>query len=154
MPKKPTHAQAQLQLQLFDLRREEKLRRAREWVLEKYFPRTLEDSMRLAPPGSQESAYLRMVMSYWENACQMLRYGLLHEDLFFQTTNEFFLIWDRLGAGAAESRKTYRNPRMFENMEWAAKRYEKWVRSFAPEFLDVLRAWMAQVGEGARKVPG
>ena len=148
--KKPTFAQAKLQLQLYDLRREPRLRQARQWVLEKYFPATAEEAQRLAPPGSEENASLRMVMSYWENACQLLRYGLLHEDLFFQTTNEFFLIWDRLGDGAEKSRQQMRNPRLFENMEWAAKRYEKWVKRFAPEFLDVLRGYMGQLRNAAR----
>jgi len=31
-----------------------------------------------------------MVLSYWEQACALLNYGLLHEDLFFQTSGEFF----------------------------------------------------------------
>jgi len=148
--KKPTHAQAQLQLQLYDLRREEKLRKAREWVLEKYFPETLEDVQKLAPPGSQENAYLRMVASYWEQACRMLNCGLLHEDLFFQTTNEFYFLWDRSKAGVAELRRQYKNPRMWREIETASQRYEKWVCEFAPEFLDVLRGWMQQMRDTAR----
>ncbi len=150
-PKKPTHAQAQLQLQLYDLRREPKLREAREWVMEKYFPESPEDMQKLAPPGSQENAYLRIVASYWEQACQMLNYGLLHEDLFFQTTNEFYFLWERSKAGVAEVRRRYKNPRMWREIETASLRYEIWVRRFAPEFLDVLRGWVAQMRDAARK---
>ena len=76
--KKPTHAQAQLQLQLYDIRREEKLRAARAWVMEQYMPEGVEEMNKLAPPGSQENAYLRMTVSYWVMACQMLNAGLLH----------------------------------------------------------------------------
>ena len=65
---KPTVAQAQLQLQLYDLRREARIRQAREWYLQSFFPETLEDLQRLAPPGSQENASMRMVVSYWDQA--------------------------------------------------------------------------------------
>ncbi len=148
--KKPTFAQAQLQLQLYDLRREPKLRAAREWVMEKYFPDTLEEAQKLAPPGSQENAYMRMVVSYWETACQMLNHGLLHEDLFFQTTNEFYFLWERTKAGVPAVRQQYKNPRMWINIELASKRYEKWVSRFAPEFLDALRGWTAQMRDAAK----
>jgi hypothetical protein len=30
------------------------------------------------------------VIGYWEQACALLNYGLLHEDLFFETSGEFF----------------------------------------------------------------
>jgi hypothetical protein len=31
-----------------------------------------------------------MVVGYWEQACVLVNYGLLHEDLFFETGGEFF----------------------------------------------------------------
>ena len=148
--KKPSFAQAQLQLQLYDLRREAKLRQAREWVMEKFFPETAEEAQRLAPPGSQENTFLRMVVSYWENACQLLNCGLLHEDLFFQTTNEFFFLWDRTKDGVPAARKLYKNPRMWIHLEIASKRYEKWANRHAPGHLDVLRGYMRQVRDAAK----
>jgi hypothetical protein len=56
--KKPTHEQGQLQLQLYDLRREAKLRQARDWFTQSYFVDSFEDSQRIAPFGSQEGTYL------------------------------------------------------------------------------------------------
>jgi hypothetical protein len=38
-----THEQGQLQLELYDLRREAKLRQAREWYFRNYFADTLEE---------------------------------------------------------------------------------------------------------------
>lgn len=146
--RKPTFAQAQLQLQLYDLRREAKLRQAREWFLGSYFVSAPEDAQRLAPPGSPEEVFLRMVFSYWEQVCHMLRYGLLHEDLLFQTTNEFFLVWDRVKAGMPGFRKLIRNPHHFENLEWAAKRYENWANRRSPGFLDMVRHFMNQSAKG------
>ena len=85
-----------------------------------------------------------MVTSYWEMACQMLRSRLLHEDLFFQSTNEFFFIRERLKPLAAQWRRHMRNPHMSENLEWAAERYEKWASRLAPGFLDVVRQYVNQ----------
>ncbi len=42
--RKPTHEQGQLQLQLYDLRREAKLRQARDWFAQNYFADTFEES--------------------------------------------------------------------------------------------------------------
>jgi hypothetical protein len=79
---KPTHDQAQLQLQLYDLRREAKLRQAREWFTQNYFVDSMEDSNRIAPPGSQEGTYVMMVLTYWDQACALLNRRLLQEQLF------------------------------------------------------------------------
>jgi hypothetical protein len=47
----PTHEQGQLQLEIYDLRREAKLRQARDWFFRNYFADTFDESMRIAPPG-------------------------------------------------------------------------------------------------------
>ena len=139
--KKPTTAQVQLHLQLYDLRREARLRQAREWFLKNYFVATPEDMQRLAPPGSQEDASLRMMISYWDQACLLLEYGLLHEELFFQTTNEFFFVRERLKPLAPVFRQFFRNPHLSENLEKASQRYEKWAERLAPGYVAVIRQW-------------
>lgn len=139
---KPTQAQVQLHLQLYDLRREARLREAREWYLRHFFPQTSEEAQRMAPPGSREDAFLRMVLSYWDQACLLLVYGLLHEELFFRTTNEFFLVWERFKPFIPGARKAFRNPHLSENLEKVTARYEKWAERQAPGFLDALRGYM------------
>src|SRR5574342_300665 len=94
METKPTHEQAQLHLQVYDMRREAKLRQARDWFFKNYHVQTLEDAMRIAAPGTESGAFTGMVLSYWEQACALLNYGLLHEDLFFETSGEFFGVWE------------------------------------------------------------
>src|SRR5438270_11547305 len=96
METKPTHEQAQLQLQLYDMRREARLRQARDWFFANYFVDNLDDAMRIAAPGSEAGAFAMMVFSYWDQACALLNYGLLHEDLFFETNGEFFGVWERV----------------------------------------------------------
>lgn len=146
MPKgKPTPAQAQLVLQLYDLRREAKLRQAREWFVQNYNVKTVEAANRLTPPGSQENAYVRMTVSYWEQACALLNYGLLHEELFFETTGEFFVVWESIKPLVPQWRKLYKDPHMAEHLEKAASRYAKWSERRAPGHLDAVRGFIEQM---------
>lgn len=146
MPKKKmNHAQAQLHLQLYDLRREAKIRQAREWFARNFHVDSMDDVNRLAPPNSQENAYMRMLVGYWEQACLLLNQGLLDDEFFFRTNGEFFMVWERIKAITPELRKTYRNPLFFEAMEKAALRYEKWCERRAPGSLKMLRQMMQQM---------
>ena len=150
MPKgKPTPAQAQLLLQLYDLRREAKLRQAREWFFANYSPHSLEEANNVAPMGSEQNAYARMVISYWDQACALLNYGLLHEQLFFETSGEFFQVWESLRHITPAIRKEFRAPHFMAHLEKAAQRYEKWVNKRAPGALEMMRQRRAQMRAAA-----
>src|SRR5262250_4031018 len=107
MSTKPTYEQAQLHLQVYDQRREAKLRQARDWFFKNYHVTSLDDAMRIAPMGSETGAFASMVVSYWEQACALLNYDLLHEDLFFETSGEFFGVWERVKPSLEEGRKRF-----------------------------------------------
>jgi hypothetical protein len=139
--RKPTHAQAQLQLQLYDLRREAKIRQAREWLMQNYFVESAEDSNRIAPPGSQEGTHLMMVVSYWDQACALLNYGLLHEQLLFETSVEFYAVWERLKPIVAPIRERYHMKQWVVHLEKAARRFEKWMEKQSPGALDAMRQY-------------
>lgn len=145
MGTKPTHEQAQLHLQVYDLRREAKLRQARDWFFKNYFAETVEDSNRIAAPGTENGAFVMQVLSYWENACALLNYGLLHEDLFFETSGEFYGVWERAKTVTLQYRKLFANPLMFTNLEKAAERFEKWTESKAPGSIEAMRQMMKQM---------
>ena len=142
---KPTHEQAQLQLQLYDLRRETKIRQARDWFTQNYFVDSMEDTNRIAPFGSPESTYVMMVVSYWEQACTLLNYGLLHEQLFFQTSGEFYGVWDRVKPIVPAIRDLFHMKRWLANMEEAAGRFEKWVEEESPGALEAMRQFIKQM---------
>lgn len=146
MATKPTHNQAQLHLQVYDLRRETRLRQAREWFFKNYRAETFDDAMRLAAPGTDEGALAMMVMSYWEQACALLNYGLLHEDLFFETSGEFFGVWERLRPTVAETRERFVHPQFLAHLEKAAQRFEAWMERRSPGHIGAMRQFMAQVG--------
>src|SRR5438105_276667 len=129
---KPTHEQAQLQLQIYEQRRETRLREARDWFFKNYFVSTMEESMRIAAPGTETGALAMMVFSYWEQACALLNYGLLHEDLFFETSGEFFGVWERVKPIVPQAREVFVNKQFLAQMEQAAKRYKSWSESRTP----------------------
>ena len=143
--KKPTHEQAQLQLQLYDLRREAKLRQARDWFTQNYFVDSFEDSMRIAPFASQEGIYLMMVLGYWEQACALLNHGLLHEQLFFETAGEFFGVWERVKPILAKGREMFKQKLFLANLEKAAGRFEQWQKKVSPGALEAMRQFTQQM---------
>src|SRR5687768_11088103 len=144
MATRPTHEQAQLHLQVYDLRREPRLRQARDWFQQSYYAETLEEAMRIAPMGTEKGTHVGMVMGYWEQACALLNYGLLHEDLFFETSGEFFGVWEALKPVVPEFRERFVEKNMLANLEKAAQRYEAWAERRSPGHIAAMREMMQQ----------
>jgi hypothetical protein len=151
METRPTHEQAQLQLQLFEERREARLRQAREWFWKNYLVENVDDAMRIAAPGTEGGQFAMMVLSYWDQACAMLNYGLLHEDLFFETTGEFFGVWEAVKAVVPQFRERFQNAQFLGNLEKAAERYEGWIEKRSPGHLAAMRQMMKQMRGQAKK---
>src|SRR5687767_1395982 len=145
MGSKPTHEQAQLHLQVYDLRREARLRQARDWFQQNYRAETLEDAMRIMAPGTESGVFVGMVIGYWEQACALLNYGLLHEDLFFETSGEFFGVWELLKPVVPQFREAFSDKNMLANLEKAAQRYEQWSERRAPGHIATMRQMMQQM---------
>jgi hypothetical protein len=145
METKPTHEQAQLHLQVYDLRRETRLRQARDWFQQNYNVETIDDAMRIAAPGTETGAFTGMVIGYWEQACALLNYGLLHEDLFFETSGEFFGVWELLKPVVPEFRERFADPQLLANLESAARRYEGWSERRSPGHVAAMREFMQEL---------
>src|SRR6266571_156959 len=145
MSTKPTYEQAQLHLQVYDQRREAKLRQARDWFFKNYHVTSLDDAMRFAPMGSETGAFASMVISYWEQACALLNYDLLHEDLFFETSGEFFGVWELLKPVVPAFRERFVAKTFCTNLEKAAQRYEKWIEGRSPGHIAAMREFMKQM---------
>ncbi len=145
METKPTHEQAQLHLQVFEQRREPRLRQARDWFFKNYFAETMEEAMRIAAPMTEGGTNFMMVVSYWEQACALLNYGLLHDDLFFETSGEFFGVWERIKPTITEGRKQWGNQIFLANIEKAAQRYEAWMEKRSPGHISKMREFMKQM---------
>ena len=145
MSTQPTHEQAQLHLQVYEMRREAKLRQARDWYFKNYMVESFDDSMRIAAPGTENGALAMMVLSYWEQACALLNYGLLHDDLFFETSGEFFGVWELAKPIVPQGREKFANKQFLAHLEKAAQRYEAWIERRSPGHVAAMRQFMKQM---------
>jgi hypothetical protein len=145
MQSKPTYEQAQLHLQIFEQRREARLRQARDWFFKNYVVDSFDDAMRIAAPGTEAGTFAMMVMSYWEQACAFLNYGLLHEDLFFETNGEFFGVWEAVKPIVPQARERFVSQQFLAHLEKTAQRYETWIESRSPGHIAAMRQFMKQM---------
>jgi hypothetical protein len=122
MPKKPTVDDARLILELYDLRREPELRKARQWWLITFWPKSADDFVKVATAmGSEENNWLRQVGSYWGIAVSFVSNEIVSEKLFFQLAfcGELYFIFAKVRPFLAEIREKMNNPDLFVAMEKA-----------------------------------
>lgn len=97
--------EAGLILKLYELRREETLRKARDWVFREFHPATIAEfgNTMFGPNG----AYVRMVVSYWDMAAALVNDGAISLELFNATNGEHFGIFSKIEPLLAEIRAAY-----------------------------------------------
>src|SRR5580700_11156374 len=120
MPKKATAADAQLIMQLYDLRREAEMRKARSWWVGEFWPESADDFMKIGGAmGTQENNWLRQVSGYWSMASSFVLHGVLSEELFIQpaVSGEMMLIFAKVHPFLKELREKMGDPQMFGNVE-------------------------------------
>jgi len=123
MAKKATAQDAQLILQLYDLRREAEMRKARSWFLTDFWPQDAEDFLKVANAfPSQENNWLRQVGGYWDMAASLVLQGALHEELFLQPgcSGEMFFFFAKIKPFLKDLRQKMGNPEAWSNMEKVA----------------------------------
>ncbi|HUJ33494.1 MAG TPA: hypothetical protein VLY23_19595 [Candidatus Acidoferrum sp.] len=140
-----THEQVNLLLRLYDTRREPRLREARDWFGANFHPKTPEDAMRIAPPGSRENAFLRMVVSYWEMVASIVNRGLIDEDFFFENTGEQWVVFEQVKPILAAWRAMFNSPKFLANLEEQCRRLEGWREQRNPGSNESIRKMMAQM---------
>ena len=126
----PTNAD--LLIKVYDLRREEKLRKARAWVLGNFWAENMKEFLEACPPGSECNAHYRQVITYWDMVAAIVNRGMIDEDLFFETTFEGTITWNRVKKVVAEFRLMRKNPLYVMNLEKMAERQEAWMNERAP----------------------
>ena len=113
----PTYEDAHLVLKLYELRREEKLRAAREWFIGKFFPRSAVDLETLYTLPGIENTYFRMVTSYWDMVASFVARGILNADLLIDSAGEMLLVWAKLESHLPEIRGKVVSPTFLSNLE-------------------------------------
>ena len=128
MPKSATTADAQVILQLYDLRREAEMRKARTWWFVSFWPQSVEDFLKVMNAVSTpENAWLRQVTGYWDMAAAIAVQGAVSQELFLvpSFSGEMFTVFAKVRPFLGELREKVKNPELMANIETLSKSSKK-----------------------------
>src|SRR3954470_17502111 len=106
--------EAELILRLYELRRDETMRKARDWFFLEFNPDSVADFNRAM--FSEHSGHLRMVMSYWDMAAALVNHGAISPELFTDTNGEHIGVFSKLEKLLPEVRAMF-GPQFFSSLE-------------------------------------
>jgi hypothetical protein len=98
---------ANLILKLYDLRREKVMREARNWWFT-FNPTSLQDFTDVLL--SEQSGFLRMVISYWEMAATLVNNGAIDEKMFNEANGEHIFVFSKVQPLLADLRALWNQP--------------------------------------------
>ena len=110
-----THGAAELILRLYEIRRDDELRRARDWFAGQFFPQSAEEV--LAAWTGPESARYRMVTTYWEMAATLVNHGAIPEAMFHDANTEHVAVWVKLRPHLERLRQVAKYPSYLSQLE-------------------------------------
>lgn len=118
--KKPSHADAQLVLRLYDLRREAVMRESRRTIAG-WTPRSFEDVVAITKLDDPRNAAWRQVSSYFEMAYGFARHGIVPADFLAENATEGLLLYAKIEPHLKTFRKQI-SPTAFRNSEWIVRK--------------------------------
>ena len=129
---------AELILKLYDLRREETMRKARDWFA-RFNPASAQDILNTFV--SEHSAYYRMVTTYWDMACSLVNHGAIDEQMFNDANAEHAFFFAKIQPFMEEIRAVT-GPRYLPHLEQLVMRLPD-----APARLEHMRQMSKQMAE-------
>jgi hypothetical protein len=105
---------AQLILSLYETRREETMRKARDFFFG-FDPQNLDEM--LAGLMGPQSGYVRMVISYWDMAASFVENGAIDRKMFLDANSEFLFVFVKIEPFIGQLRAMFANPGFAANLE-------------------------------------
>jgi hypothetical protein len=97
--------EAGLILKLYELRREETMREARDWYFREFNPENMGDfTTALMGP---HSGHLRMVVTYWDMAAALVNRGAISQELFTDANGEHLGVFGKIEPLLGDIRKGF-----------------------------------------------
>ena len=97
--------EAGLILKLYQLRREETMREARDWYFREFNPENMGDfTTALMGP---HSGHLRMVVTYWDMAAALVNRGAISQELFTDANGEHLGVFGKIEPLLGDIRKGF-----------------------------------------------
>ena len=139
--------EAGLILQLYELRREQTMREARNWYFAEFNPQSLADFQ--GAMFGPHSGHLRMVVTYWDMAAALVNRGAISLDLFNEANGEQLGVFAKIEPLLGEIR-TAMAPQFAMNLEKLIDATPDGRKKSAEtrERMKAMRAQMAQAGRG------
>jgi hypothetical protein len=136
---------AELILRLYEIRRDDELRRSRDWFAAQFFPASAEEV--LAAWTGPESARYRMVTTYWEMAATLVNHGAIPEPMFHDANTEHVAVWIKLRPYLDRLRQMARYPSYLAQLERLMTRMPDLEERSAPmqAYMDMKRKQFAPV---------
>jgi len=106
---------AELIMKLYDLRREETMRKARNWMFT--FNPTSVEEVEKTMMDPEVGGYLRMVLSYWDMAASFVNHGAIDAEMFKDTVGEHIGVFAKIEPFIAELRVKWEMPDAFKHLE-------------------------------------
>lgn len=135
-----TTADAEVVMRLYELRREETLRKARRFMIFDFNPKTLEELRAVSRDvTAKENAAWRQALSYWEMAATFVLRGAVDADLFLDSSAEGILLYAKFHHFHAETEKESGSPFMRNTAALIAKypaaaaMHEMFLKTFGPK---------------------
>ena len=97
--------EAGLILKLYELRREDTMRKARDWYFREFNPESIADFTEAM--FGEHSGHLRMVVSYWDMAAALVNDAAISLDLFTNTNGEHIGVFSKIEPLLGEIRSAY-----------------------------------------------
>lgn len=116
----PDHLDAELVLRVYELRREELMRKSRDALMREFWPRTYEDVKAVTSDYTHPlNAAYRQVGTYWEMVYGLVRHGIVNAEYFLESNGEGLFLFGKVQPFLEQIRQDG-SPRSFANAEWVA----------------------------------
>ena len=104
-------------LKLYELRRDEQMRAARQWYFSEFAPISAMDIVDLYRNGERASANFRMVTSFWDTAASLVLNGGIDQKMFLDANTEHVFVYAKIGEFLPEVRQIFREPDFLIHLE-------------------------------------
>ena len=104
-------------LKLYELRRDEQMRAARQWYFSEFAPRSAMDIVALYRDGERASANFRMVVSYWDTAASLVLNEGIDRKMFLDANTEHMFVYAKIADFLPEVRELFREPDYLIHLE-------------------------------------
>ncbi len=97
--------EAALILKLYELCKEDSMRKARDWFLRDFHPHSIADYNQSM--FSEHSGQLRVVVHFWDMAAALVNAGAISLDLFTDTHDEHIVVFSKIEADLGAIREKF-----------------------------------------------